>query len=105
MAPEPVSVGEAPLEVKQEDAILRAHSGFALAFFVVCCVWLLVVTVLLFLSGVSVAHVSDSVLIAAIVTIPALFAIFRFLFPTAPTRPHFANFERAPKTGEYRMLV
>jgi hypothetical protein len=105
MTPEPVGVVSAPLETKQEDAILCARRGYALAFFVVSCIWLVVVTVLLFLSAFSVAHVSDSVLIAAITTIPALFVIFRFVLPGAPSHPHFANFERDPTTGKYRMLV
>ena len=104
MAAESVGVVGAPLETKQEEATLRARRGYALAFFVVSCFWLLVVTVLLFLRSFSVAHVSDSVLIVAITTIPALFLLVRFLFPRSPTRPHFANCVIDPKTGKYRIL-
>lgn len=35
MTPEPVGVVSAPLETKQEEPILCAHRGYALAFFVV----------------------------------------------------------------------
>jgi hypothetical protein len=64
MAPEPAANG-APLKAKQEEAVPCARCRNALPFFVVSCIWLSVVTVLLFLNGRSVAHVSDSVLIAA----------------------------------------
>ena len=103
MAPEPAGNG-APLKAKQEDAVPCARRRYALPFFVVSCVWLGVVTVLLLLNGLSAAHVSDSVLIAAIAAIPALFAISRFLVPGAPARPHFANFEFDPKERKYRIL-
>lgn len=80
-----------PLETQEESAILYARRCYALAFFALSCLWLLIVTVLLYLNGFSVAHVSDPVLIAAITTIPvnilaALFVVFRYLFPSAPTR-------------------
>jgi hypothetical protein len=103
MSPEPVGGGTRP-EAKREEAVLCARRWRALPFFVVSCVWLGVVTLLLFLNGLSVAHVSDSVLIAAIAAIPALFAISRFLFADAPARPHFANFEFDPKEDKYRIL-
>jgi hypothetical protein len=104
MEPEFVGVSTLP-DVKEEVAILYARRGYAFACFVLSCTWLFIVTVLLYLSGFSVVHVSDPVLIAAIAVIPALFLVFRFLFPSAPTGPHFANLERDPKTGKYRMLV
>ena len=104
MAPEQGSVSAA-LETKDEELIPRALHIYATAFFVLSSFWLLAVTVLLFLSGISVVHISDPVLIAAIATMPALFVVFGFLFRRATTRPHFANFERDPTTGKYRMLV
>jgi hypothetical protein len=63
-----------------------------------------VVTALLCLNGFSVVHVSDPVLVAAITAVPALFLVLKFLFPAAPTRPHFVNVERDPKTGKYRIV-
>jgi hypothetical protein len=104
MAHEPVDV-ETPLEAKEEKAILRDRRRYALAFFALSCFWLLAVTVLLYLDGVSVVHVSGPVLIAAIATIPALFVVFTFLLPGAATRSHFTNYERDPETHRYRMLV
>lgn len=104
MISEPVRVGSAPLETEEEKAILYARRCYALACFLLSCFWLVVVTVLLFLSGFSVAHVSDSVLIAAIATIPALFVIFMFFFPSAPARPHFAYVERDQATGKDRLV-
>lgn len=103
MASEPVGVST--LFEPKEQNNPYAHRGYALFFFLVSCIWFVVVTVLLFLSGFSVVHVPDSVLIAAIAVIPALFAIFGLLLPGAPTRPHFSNFERDPQTTKYRMLV
>ncbi len=103
MPPEPVDGnGAAPPETKQGVTVLSARQSYALAFFVVCCIWLVVVAALLFLSSLLVAHLSTAVLIAAITSVPALFLIFRFLFPDAPPRPrviYVERVERVPKTN------
>jgi hypothetical protein len=104
MAFDPLGVSTPP-EAKEEAATLCARRAYSLACFVLLCFWLLIVTVLLYLNGFSVVHVSGPVLVAAIAVIPALFLVFSFLFPSADTRPHVANLERDPKTGKYRMLV
>jgi hypothetical protein len=104
ITPEPVGIVGASLETNQEKAVLFAHRRYALAFFVLSCLWLLMVMVLLYLNGFSVVHLSDPVLIAAITAIPALFVVFKFLASAAPTRPHFVNVERDPKTDKYRVV-
>lgn len=104
IAPQTVGVVGAPLENNQEEALVFGRRDYALAFFVLSCLWVIMVTVLLFLNGFSVVHVSDPVLVAAIIAIPALFVVFKFLFPAPPIRPHFVNIERDPKTDKYRIV-
>ena len=70
---------------KQERMVARRF--YAPAFFVLSCLWLLVVTVLLYLNGFSVVHVSDAVLIALMTTTTAniigtLLLVAKYLFPS-----------------------
>jgi hypothetical protein len=98
MASEPVSVRTSVEPNERTNP--HSHRGYALSFFLIACIWFVVVTVLLFLSAFSIAHVPESVLIAAIAVIPALFVIFGLLLPGPPTRPHFSNFERDPQNRQ-----
>jgi hypothetical protein len=105
MASDPVNIGTAVVAKTVPDA----RRGYALAFFIVACFWLLAVTILFYLNGFSISRISDSVLIAAIATVPvsilgSVIIIFRQLFPGASADPHVANFVVDPATGRYRML-
>jgi hypothetical protein len=69
---------------EQERTIARCF--YAPAFFLLSCFWLLIVTVLLYLNGFSIVHVSDSVLIAVVTTTTAniigtLLVVAKYLFP------------------------
>lgn len=74
-----------------EQERMTARRRYAPRFFALSCLWLGIVTALLFLSGLSIVHLSDSVLIAAITITTAnvlgtLFVVARYLFPGNPAR-------------------
>ena len=69
-----------------EQERMVARRFYAPAFFVLSCLWLVMISVLLFLHGFGIMRLSDSVLIAALSTTTAnvlgtLFVVARYLFP------------------------
>ena len=72
--------------VLSEQERMKARRFYAPAFFGLSCLWLVIVTALLYLNGSSRLHLSDTVLIAALTTTTAnilgtLLVVAKYLFP------------------------
>jgi hypothetical protein len=94
--------GGPPRVSDHKQSVSAVGGRYALVCFFSACLWLVVVTLLVFLSGFSVTRTADSVLIAAIAAIPALFLISILALPRSQGKTHFSNIERDPESGKFR---